>query len=192
MTPNRRNPLKWHSPALFRLIHCKSHLPGREVFLKLRSPSRKLDKLFIGAVVIAHALIKLRNFSHFFIVERKVEDIQVVSDMIDIFASGDHSEAHLCVPAKNDLRRSLSVLFSKFCEYRFTDQRFVAVAEPVHSNSWLSRVFRLQYVEDCEIPYARPFAESHFFTLFPEPAALLPVIHNGVSHDSQTPNQRYK
>ena len=70
--------------------------------------------------------------------------------MIDIFASGNDVKAHLGVPAEDDLRRSLSVLFAKFCEYRFTDQGFVSAAEAVHSNSWLLRVFRLQYVEDCD------------------------------------------
>ena len=77
-----------------------------------RSPECELDKLFIGTVIIAYALVQLGDLRHLRIGERKVQDIQIVPDVIHVFAAGDHGEAHLGMPAEDDLGRGLAVLLA--------------------------------------------------------------------------------
>ena len=85
-------------------------------------------------MIVAYALVQLRDFRHLLIGKGKVEDIQIVPDMINILASGDNGKAHLGMPAENDLCWSLSIFFPEFCEHRLVLQGLIAVAQwiPAH------------------------------------------------------------
>ncbi len=74
-------------------------------FFVSRSPGRELDELFIGTVVVANAPVQLCDLRHLSVGERKVQDIQVVPDVVHVAAAGDHDKAHLDMPAEDDLRR---------------------------------------------------------------------------------------
>ena len=104
------------------------------LLLKIGMPRRKLDELLIGTMVVAFALVQCRNPRHLIVGQGKVQDVQIVTDMVHIPAAGDYSEAHLGMPAEDDLRGSLSVLLPEVCKYRFILQRLVAVSQriPAH------------------------------------------------------------
>ena len=93
-----------------------------------RSPACELYKLLIRTMVVTDALVELCDLGHFFIREPKVQDIQIVLDMINTLAAWDNGKTHLGMPAENDLRRRLSVLFAKFCEHRLVKQGLIAVS----------------------------------------------------------------
>ena len=110
--------------SLYCVFRNRIHIPGLTllVLFKLRSPSRELDKLFIGPMIVSRTLIQLCDLRHFFIGKRKVQNIQVIPDMIDVFASGNHGKAHPGMPAENDLRGGLSLLSAEFRKDRLIDQ----------------------------------------------------------------------
>ena len=82
-------------------------------------------------MIIALILIELRDLCHFFLCQRKVQDIQVVFDVVNILAAGDHDESHLGVPTEDDLGRALAILLSKLREDRLLDQGFISMSERI-------------------------------------------------------------
>ena len=107
-------------------------MPGLFLFLfKLGMPGGKLHQLFIRSVIVPVLFVEFCDFRHFFFGEGEIQDVQVVFDMADILASRDHREAHLGMPAEDDLGRGLPVFLPQLRKDRFFDQGFVAVAEGV-------------------------------------------------------------
>ena len=107
---------------------------GTPLLFKIGLPQRKLGQLFIGAVVIAFALVQHGDPFHLIGGEGKIKDVQVVPDMVHISAAGDHRKAHLGVPAKDHLSGSLSVLAAQLGEHALMDKSLVSVAQwiPAH------------------------------------------------------------
>ena len=62
---------------------------------KTGPPRSKLNELLVRAVIVTHALVKLRDLSHFLIGQREIKNIQIVPDMIDVPASGDDGRPSL-------------------------------------------------------------------------------------------------
>ena len=86
-----------------------------------RSPFGKLHELLIGTMIISLFFIQFGDFRHFFLSEGEIQYIQIVLDVIHIFASWDHYESHLGVPAEDYLRGTLAVFLSELSENRFKE-----------------------------------------------------------------------
>ena len=109
-------------------------MPALLFFLKFRPPRRKAGKLLIGAVIVALASIQLRNLSHIFPGQPKVQNVQIVFDVIHIPAARNHHETHLRMPAEDHLRRCFAVLPAKPGKDRLADERRISVSKriPAH------------------------------------------------------------
>ena len=101
------------------------------LFLKFQLPGGELHELLIGTVVVALALVQFCDSSHFLGGESKVHDVKIVLDVPNILASGNHDEAHLCVPAENNLGGRFPVFFPQLRKNRFFNQAFIAVAQGI-------------------------------------------------------------
>jgi len=69
--------------------------------LECRTPRGKACQLFVRPVIVALAFIQLCDLSHFFFRQSEIQDIQVVPDMIHVFAAGNHDKAHLGMPKES-------------------------------------------------------------------------------------------
>ena len=87
--------------------------------LESRPPRGKGFQLLVRPVVIALSPVQPGDLRHFFFRKPEIHDIQVVLDVIHVFAAGDHRKAHLGMPAENDLRRCLAVFLTDLRENRF-------------------------------------------------------------------------
>ena len=59
-------------------------------------------------MIITLILIELRNLGHFLICKSKIEDVEVIFDMVNIFAAGDDYKTHLSMPTENNLCTGLA------------------------------------------------------------------------------------
>ena len=115
------------------LITLKSSFPVNVIlfYLKLRSPRGELHELRVGAVVVSLILVERGDLRHLVVCESEVEDVEVILDVSDVFAAGDDNEAHLRMPAQNDLSGSFSVLLAELGKDRLLHQALVAVTERI-------------------------------------------------------------
>ena len=108
---------------LFLLIHGRNHL--------------HISFQHLGRTgIISLMLIKGRYPCHLLIRQRKIKQCKIITDMVRVLRAGNHNIACLYMPAQNHLRICLLVFRSQFRKYRFVDQCFITMSEPVMSPVW--------------------------------------------------------
>ena len=85
-------------------------------------------------MIVAPVFIEFCDRLHLVIGQGEVEDIEIILDVIDVLAAGDHDKAHLRMPAQNDLSGCFAVLFAELSKDGLFQQALVAVTEgiPAH------------------------------------------------------------
>lgn len=83
------------------------------------------------AGVVPDALVQGGDLRYFLRRQKEVEESEVVPDMRRVLGPGNHDGLGLEVPAKDDLRAALAVLFRQFCKDRLIKQSLVPMPQGV-------------------------------------------------------------
>lgn len=94
-------------------------------------------------------LIQRSDLRHFIPGQHIIKQVEIGLDVIWVFGSRNDNVSVLDMPAKNDLRRGLTVPFSQFRKQRFFQQRLVSVTQRIprlrNDTVFLTPLFKVTY-----------------------------------------------
>ena len=100
-----------------------------------RLPGGKAGKSLVCADIISFILVKLAYFFHLGVSQHKVQYVEIVSDVINIFTAGnDNKSPSECANAELSAPESCRILRQSY-ENRFINKRLVSMSSGYHDIS---------------------------------------------------------